>query len=180
MKRVLMFALLIGLTVPRLGAAKHPTLDAKVDAAKCLECHADKTKGKSVHSAMASGCLSLPRSSSEQGHYSREVNHRHPSGPLPHLPRRQESLRDQRESPPPGGPRVPEMPRSAHGGKQEPVVEAGLGSHETGEPLLVLSQHGRGYPQGRQPARRRSTWVAIPATSLTRPATPRNANSPIT
>jgi predicted CXXCH cytochrome family protein len=58
MKRVLMFALLIGLTVPRLGAAKHPTLDAKVDAANCLKCHADKPKGKSVHSAMASGCLS--------------------------------------------------------------------------------------------------------------------------
>jgi len=53
-----MFAFLIGLAVPWLGAAKHPTLDAKVDAAKCLECHADKTKGKFVHSAMASGCLS--------------------------------------------------------------------------------------------------------------------------
>ena len=58
MKRVLMFALSIGLTVLRLDAAKHPTLDPKVDAAKCLECHGDKTKGKSVHSAMASGCLS--------------------------------------------------------------------------------------------------------------------------
>jgi predicted CXXCH cytochrome family protein len=58
MKRVLMFALLMGLTVPRLGAAKHPPLDAKVDAAKCLECHGDKTKGKSVHSAMKMGCLS--------------------------------------------------------------------------------------------------------------------------
>src|SRR5208337_2177836 len=58
MKRVLMFALLIGLTVPRLGAAKHPTLDPKVDAAKCVECHGDKTKGKSVHSAKTSGCLS--------------------------------------------------------------------------------------------------------------------------
>jgi predicted CXXCH cytochrome family protein len=53
-----MFALLIGLTAPRLGAAKHPTLDAKADAANCLECHGEKTKGKSVHSAMARGCLS--------------------------------------------------------------------------------------------------------------------------
>jgi predicted CXXCH cytochrome family protein len=53
-----MFALLIGLTVPRLGAAKHPALDPNVDAAKCLECHADKAKGKVVHSAKTSGCLS--------------------------------------------------------------------------------------------------------------------------
>ena len=58
MKRVLMFALLIGLEVPWLGAAKHPPLDAKGDAAKCLECHADKTKAKSPHSTLSSGCLS--------------------------------------------------------------------------------------------------------------------------
>jgi predicted CXXCH cytochrome family protein len=39
--------------------AVHPVpLDRNVDAAKCLECHEDKTKGKSVHSAMAMGCLS--------------------------------------------------------------------------------------------------------------------------
>ena len=58
MKRTLMFALLIGVTVPRLGAAKHPTLEANVDAAKCLECHADKTKEKVVHSTAKMGCLS--------------------------------------------------------------------------------------------------------------------------
>jgi len=40
-------------------AAKHPVpLEANVDAAKCLECHADKAKGKAVHSAMKVGCLS--------------------------------------------------------------------------------------------------------------------------
>ena len=40
-------------------AAKHPVpLEPNVDAAKCLECHADKTKGKAVHSAMKMGCLS--------------------------------------------------------------------------------------------------------------------------
>ena len=40
-------------------AAKHPVpLDRNVDAAKCLECHGDKTKGKAVHSAMKMGCLS--------------------------------------------------------------------------------------------------------------------------
>jgi len=54
-----MLCLLIGLMVPRLRAAKHPVpLDANTDAAKCVECHEVKTKGKAVHSAMASGCLS--------------------------------------------------------------------------------------------------------------------------
>ena len=53
-----MFALLIGLAVPRLEAAKHPALDPNVDAAKCLECHADKTKAKSAHSTIKGGCLS--------------------------------------------------------------------------------------------------------------------------
>jgi len=42
-----------------MRAAKHPVpLAPNVDAAKCLECHEDKTKGKSVHSAMKMGCLS--------------------------------------------------------------------------------------------------------------------------
>jgi len=41
------------------AAAVHPVpLDKNTDAAKCLECHENKTKGKSVHSAMAMGCLS--------------------------------------------------------------------------------------------------------------------------
>jgi predicted CXXCH cytochrome family protein len=39
-------------------ARTHPvTLDKNIDAAKCLECHEDKTKGKAVHSAIATGCL---------------------------------------------------------------------------------------------------------------------------
>lgn len=43
----------------RAGAAVHPVpLDKNVDSKQCLECHEDKTKGKSVHSAMATGCLS--------------------------------------------------------------------------------------------------------------------------
>src|SRR3954469_671759 len=50
---------LFGLMVPSAFAAKHPVpLDPKVDAAKCVECHTDKSKGKSVHSAIATGCLS--------------------------------------------------------------------------------------------------------------------------
>jgi len=51
---------LVSLALVRpVTAAKHPVpLDRNVDAAKCLECHADKTKGKAVHSAMKMGCLS--------------------------------------------------------------------------------------------------------------------------
>jgi len=41
------------------AAKTHPVpLDKNVDAAKCLECHEDKSKGKAVHSAIATGCLS--------------------------------------------------------------------------------------------------------------------------
>src|SRR5208282_3630863 len=40
-------------------AKKHPVpLDPNTDPAKCLECHSDKTKGASVHSAMQMGCMS--------------------------------------------------------------------------------------------------------------------------
>jgi predicted CXXCH cytochrome family protein len=54
----LMF-LLVALLLSRASAAVHPVpLDKNVDAAKCLECHEDKTKGKHVHSAIAMGCLS--------------------------------------------------------------------------------------------------------------------------
>src|SRR6266542_1755966 len=40
-------------------AKQHPVpLDAKTDAAKCLECHEDKAKGAHVHTAVAMGCNS--------------------------------------------------------------------------------------------------------------------------
>jgi predicted CXXCH cytochrome family protein len=40
-------------------AGIHPVpLDKNADAATCLQCHEDKTKGTAVHSAMATGCLS--------------------------------------------------------------------------------------------------------------------------
>jgi len=51
--------LLLTVLVRPVIAAKHPVpLEPNVDAAKCLQCHADKTKGKAVHSAMKTGCLS--------------------------------------------------------------------------------------------------------------------------
>jgi len=41
------------------GAATHPVpLEKNTDSAKCIECHADKAKGKAVHSAIATGCTS--------------------------------------------------------------------------------------------------------------------------
>jgi len=50
--------LVAALAVPAV-AKQHPVpLDPKTDAAKCIECHADKAKGKAVHSAIATGCAS--------------------------------------------------------------------------------------------------------------------------
>jgi len=55
--QLLAVVLLIGV-MPAL-AKEHPVpLEKNVDSAKCLECHEDKTKGKAVHSAIATGCLS--------------------------------------------------------------------------------------------------------------------------
>jgi predicted CXXCH cytochrome family protein len=57
--RFLGCVLAITLFAGRVSAAKHPvTLDPKADPSTCLACHDDKTKGKSVHSAMAMGCTS--------------------------------------------------------------------------------------------------------------------------
>jgi predicted CXXCH cytochrome family protein len=42
-----------------LRADIHPVpLEKNADSAKCLECHADKAKGKSVHTAVSTGCTS--------------------------------------------------------------------------------------------------------------------------
>src|ERR1700719_970635 len=56
---VWMAVALLALAAGRASAAVHPVpLDPNVDSKKCLECHEDTAKGKSVHSAMATGCLS--------------------------------------------------------------------------------------------------------------------------
>jgi predicted CXXCH cytochrome family protein len=59
---ILRFALLLTLVAfcsPAALAGVHPIpLEKNTDAAKCVECHEDKTKGKAVHSAIAMGCLS--------------------------------------------------------------------------------------------------------------------------
>jgi predicted CXXCH cytochrome family protein len=42
-----------------VSAAKHPVpLDPKADSSTCVACHENKSKGKSVHSAIAMGCTS--------------------------------------------------------------------------------------------------------------------------
>ena len=56
---VLRFTCLLVLAVSPAFAKTHPVpLEKNVDSAKCLECHEDKSKGKAVHSAIATGCLS--------------------------------------------------------------------------------------------------------------------------
>ena len=56
---VLILFAMMALLLSRADAAVHPVpLDKNTDAAKCLECHEDKSKGKAVHSAIAMGCLS--------------------------------------------------------------------------------------------------------------------------
>ena len=56
---ICMLVALLTLLAPSAWADVHPVpLDKNTDPAKCLECHADKNKGKSVHSAMAMGCMS--------------------------------------------------------------------------------------------------------------------------
>ncbi len=58
MKKALVVCFVSVLAISVASAKIHPVpLDPKVDSAKCLECHEDKTKGASVHTAVASGCL---------------------------------------------------------------------------------------------------------------------------
>jgi predicted CXXCH cytochrome family protein len=52
------FFILIVASSPALAKTHPVPLEKNVDSAKCLECHEDKSKGKAVHSAIATGCLS--------------------------------------------------------------------------------------------------------------------------
>ena len=57
--RILLTLSFAAMCMPHVFSAVHPVpLDPKTDSAKCIECHDDKTKGKAVHSAIATGCLS--------------------------------------------------------------------------------------------------------------------------
>jgi predicted CXXCH cytochrome family protein len=50
--------IIVSVALPAVAKTHPVPLDPKMDAAKCLECHEDKGKGKFVHSAIATGCLS--------------------------------------------------------------------------------------------------------------------------
>jgi predicted CXXCH cytochrome family protein len=59
MRRALYWLVLVVVVAGSAMAKQHPVpLEPKIDPAKCVECHEDKTKGKSVHSAIATGCTS--------------------------------------------------------------------------------------------------------------------------
>src|ERR1700739_840847 len=46
------------LVVPSRAAIPPVPLEKNADTAKCLECHAEKAKGKAVHTAISTGCTS--------------------------------------------------------------------------------------------------------------------------
>jgi predicted CXXCH cytochrome family protein len=50
--------LLLVASSPSLAKTHPVPLEKNVDSARCLECHEEKSKGKAVHSAIATGCLS--------------------------------------------------------------------------------------------------------------------------
>lgn len=57
--RTLAAIALVGLTALIASAQQHPVpLELNQDPATCVQCHEDRTKGKSVHSAIAMGCTS--------------------------------------------------------------------------------------------------------------------------
>lgn len=60
MKKAIYWLILLCIaTGPYAMAGKHPVpLEANTDAAKCIECHEEKSKGANVHSAIAMGCTS--------------------------------------------------------------------------------------------------------------------------
>ncbi len=61
MKRAVRTILGVGLMLAAslVYSAQHPVpLDKNTDPAKCIECHSDKSQGKFVHSAIATGCTS--------------------------------------------------------------------------------------------------------------------------
>ena len=59
LKKFALLLLALATIFPFATAAKHPVdLEKDTDGSKCLECHKEKSEGKSVHSAIATGCLS--------------------------------------------------------------------------------------------------------------------------
>jgi predicted CXXCH cytochrome family protein len=56
--KIVLILLAVGCATRAFGSVHPVPLDKNTDSAKCAECHEDKTKGKFVHSAIATGCTS--------------------------------------------------------------------------------------------------------------------------
>jgi predicted CXXCH cytochrome family protein len=108
--------------------------DAHGVIAKCLECHGGQGKGKSVHTAMSTGCTSCHEIRVNKDITRVKLITATPVCALPHLPCGQESGRHQGDGASARGSRLPDLPRSAHERQQESAPEACLGRGE-GEPL---------------------------------------------
>ena len=134
-------------------AGIHPVpLDKNTDPAKCAECHADKAKGKFVHSAIAMGCTSCHEIRVNQGCHSRQADHRYSPGAVPYLSRRQQCRRPERHGASAGGSRLRQVSRPAPVRQQVSVAEADLRRQEQN---LCLECHTQGVnvPARRQPSR---------------------------
>ena len=148
------------LAAARASAAVHPVpLEPNTDSKKCLECHEDTAKGKSVHSAMGKGCMSCHEVRVNKDVTRVKLITATPSGAVRHLPRRQESVGNQGDRASSRGARLPELPRSACQRKQEPVAQARI-RRRKGKPLQHVPQDriaraGEGQPPCRARCRLR-------------------------
>ncbi len=89
----------------------------------------------------------------QQRHHPHHADHGHPLQTLPLLPWRQRCRADQGTHPPAGRSRLPDLPRSAHFGQQEPVAEGDLRREERQSlPHLPHARHK--CSRQRQPPRR--------------------------
>ena len=125
----LMLFCLAGASVARANAAVHPVpLDKNVDAAKCLECHEDKSKGKFVHSAIAMGCLSCHevRINSDITHV-KLITSAVPYKVCLTCHEDKDATKIKGTRAPARGSRLPDLPRSAHFRQQISAAEGDLG-----------------------------------------------------
>ena len=175
-----MFYLLVGLTIPSLRAGKHPVpLDPKVDAARCVECHEDKTKGKAVHSAMAGGCLSC-----HEVRVNRDVTRVKLTAATDlalclscHADKKASDIKGKIHNP---AVRQCLECRNTHAAENKnQLVKARPAEPRTRTSACPATASARAFPR-EAAGTRRSTWVARHATPLTRWVTERNSNSQIT
>ena len=120
----------------------HPVpLEKNADSAKCLECHADKAKGKSVHTAISTGCTSC-----HEIRVSRDVTRVKLITTTPyalcltcHADKNAADIKGIVHKP--RRARLSKVSRSTRIRKQVPTAEADFGQSER-KPLLELPHHG--------------------------------------